>query len=139
MRWPSSLMACGAVVGRHASARHPIDLYWLWLPLDHADNQGMAELLRDAGDHRPEVRVLKRKWRGRFRPNQKIRLAAIGRRAQAQLLQIRHICFVFGIPIAHILKVFREIRLHDARNVVRLSFRHESRTNDDYEQALPAL
>src|SRR5580704_7831396 len=74
------------------------------------------------------MRILKRKGSGRFRPDEEVRLLHTGGTPQTELLEFRHVGFVIGIPITHVLFIFRKIRLNDARDAAGCGRRNEARS-----------
>ncbi len=83
------------------------------------------------GDLR-ELRILERKWRRRFGPDQQVGLASV--RREAEIFDFVQVGGVRLKPLRGIFFDFGEIELHRARVVIWGRLRHKSRRRDDGNQ-----
>src|SRR5215472_4072381 len=125
---------CGTVVRKEYRTLGPVKEFGAGLPFDDADNDGTAKFGGQAGDEGAEARILKRKGGGGFGPDEEVRLLRAWRRPQAQTGKIGKIDLMLSVPVALILHLLREIRLHDAGKMMRLGLGNKARANPPDEE-----
>src|SRR5262249_12654580 len=87
-------------------------------PLDRAGEEGIAEFDRERGSALRKLRILERKRRRCFRPDEQIDGMAL--RRDAELVELEQIGNVKREPVGGIRLNFGEIQLHGASGVVRM-------------------
>src|SRR5258708_19847228 len=98
-----------AVIGGESRAPRGI---FLLLPFDDAGDEGMPESNRETRSALGKPRILKRKWRRSFRPNEKIGLVNGGR--EAETLDFVNLPAMYREPIGLEFACFRKINLAHA-------------------------
>src|SRR5258708_33546433 len=92
----------------------------------------MPELNRERGSNFRKLRILEREWRGRFGPNQEVRLFRC--RSKTDSPDFREVGGVRLKPIRRVGRRLREIELNGAGIMVGLRQGHQTRANEKKQQ-----